>query len=256
MGTMRWNHAMRTVQRGFTLVEVMVALLIGLFLLGALLTMVQSTRHAFVDQNQLSQLHDSERMAMSLMSDVIQSAGYFPDPTHNTSGVLAAAPGFSIGQAINGTFTATPPGTGDTITVRFMTASADGILNCSGVPNTSGANILYVNTFKVFNGQLICTDQNNTIYNLVSGVGNNTTTLGVVSMSILYGVKANVAATGNSVDTYLNASQMTTTLWNSVISVQVSLQFTNPLYVAGGSQPQTITVTRDIGVMNQVGPML
>ncbi len=63
---------------GFTLIELMIALLIGVFLLGALLTIVQTNRAVFGDQNKMAQLQDAERMAMTMMSDVIQSAGYFP----------------------------------------------------------------------------------------------------------------------------------------------------------------------------------
>ena len=51
-------------QSGFTLVELLVALLIGLFLLGGLMTLVQDNRRTFAGQNQLSQLQDSERMAI------------------------------------------------------------------------------------------------------------------------------------------------------------------------------------------------
>jgi type IV pilus assembly protein PilW len=267
MRTMPFKSFMRGPQRGFTLVEIMVALLLGLFLLGALLTIVQSNRHAFVDQNQLSQLHDSERMAMSLMSDVIQSAGYFPDPTTNTSGLLVAAvaatapapaPAFVVGQAIGGT-AGTAPLTG-TVTVRYVTAPNDGILNCSGLSNTSGANVMYTNTFRVSStgaskGQLVCT-MNGTDYSLVSGVVNSTTTMGITNMKVLYGVKASAAALGNNVDTYLTADLMTAANWQSVISVVITLTFTNPLYTGTGSQPASFDVTRTIGLMNQVGPSI
>ena len=130
-----------------------------------------------------------------------------------------------------------------------MTAGGDGILNCSGQSNpVGGPNTLYVNTFQVLNGQLVCT-MNGTQYNLVNGVTN---------LSILYGVKANAGATGNNVDTYMNATQVTAAgLWGSVISAQVQLTFTNPMYVAANQgQPQTISIQRVIGVMNQTGPML
>ncbi len=58
------------------------------------------------------------------------------------------------GQSIYGSNIGTP---GDQIQVRYMTASGDNILNCSGLPNTSGTNQLYVNSFQVTNGQLVCT---------------------------------------------------------------------------------------------------
>jgi type IV pilus assembly protein PilW len=254
-------------QRGFTLIEILIALLIGVFLIGALLTIVQANRRVYGDQSQLAQLQDSERMAMTLMTDVIQMAGYFPSPTLNTmDGSLPATGVFLVaGQSIFGTFSSTAPG--DSISVRYMTAGSDGILNCSGLSNPNaigGANILYVNTFTVVNGQLVCTLTSSAApapvqYNLVSGVTNATTAAGlggVVNLSILYGVKTNAAAAGNAVDTYLNASQMTAANWSNVISVLVELTFTNPLYTNGSTtQPPTIEIQRVVGVMNQLGPI-
>jgi type IV pilus assembly protein PilW len=234
-------------ERGFTLLEILIALTIGLFMVGALLIIVQTNRTVFGNQNKLSQLHDSERMALTIMSDVIQSAGYFPDPTVNTqTSALAAVAPFAIGQSISGTYSAVSPG--DQINVRYMTAGGDNVLNCSGQSNpTGGANTLYVNSFQVVNNQLICT-MNGTQYNLVSGIAN---------LNFLYGVKANAAATANDVDTYMNATQVTAAgLWGNVITVLVQLTFTNPLYVPNQGQPQTVSIQRVVGVMNQTGPML
>lgn len=233
--------------RGFTMIELMIALTIGVFLLGALLTVVQTNRTVFGDQNKLARLQDSERMAVTMVSDVIQSAGYFPDPTANTvTTTLTAAAPFAIGQSLFGTYSATAPG--DQVSVRYMTAGGDGILNCSGQSNpTGGPNTLYVNSFQVLNGELVCT-MNGTQYNLVSGVTN---------LTVLYGVKANAAATGNSVDTYMNAAQVTAAgLWSSVISAMVQLTFTNPMYVANQGQQPTVTIQRVVNVMNQAGPTL
>src|ERR1700744_3010779 len=125
-------------QRGFALLEILIALTIGIFLLGALLTIVQTNRTVFGNQNKLAQLQDAERMALSMMSDVIQSAGYFPDPTVNTqSSTLTAVSPFASGQSILGTYSVTPPG--DQISVRYMTSGGDNILNCSGQSNPVGA---------------------------------------------------------------------------------------------------------------------
>ncbi len=237
--------------RGFTLIELMIALLIGVFLLGALLTIVQTNRTVFGDQNKMAQLQDGERMAMTMMSDVIQSAGYFPQPyppfNNTLTGSLTPVPPFAAGQAFYGVYSAAPPG--DSISVRYMTASGDNILNCSGLPNQSGANVLYVNTFQVQNDasgnpHLTCSVGGSTYY-LVSGVTN---------LSVLYGV--NTGSTGNSADTYMNATQVNNlNLWSSIISVMVQLTFNNPMYVAGGPQPQNILVQRVFSVMDQSGPM-
>jgi type IV pilus assembly protein PilW len=241
-------------QRGFTLLELMIAMTIGLFLAAALVTVVQTNKRVFLDQNQLEQMQDSQRMAMTMMTDVIQSAGYFPQPWNNTlSGTLVASGAFADSQAITGQYIA---GTPDTITVRYMTAPQDGILNCSGLSNTNpvgGANVLYYNQFSVVpgvpSGQLVCTmtaNGNTTAYNLVSGVTN---------LSVMYGVKTQLAATGNNVDTYKNAGQMSGSDWQNVISVQIILTFTNPLYTgANQGQAPTITIQRVVDVMSQTGP--
>jgi type IV pilus assembly protein PilW len=230
-------------ERGFTLLELMIAMTIGIFLLGALMIIVQTNRTVFGNQNKMAQLHDAERMALMMMSDVIQSAGYFPDPTFNTqTSTLTAIAPFGSGESINGVNVATIPN--DQISIRYMTASGDGILNCSGQPNTTGANQLYVNTFQVLNNQLVCT-MNGTQYNLISGVSN---------LQIWYGIKYNVATAGNDVDTYMTASQIVG-LWSSVISVMVKLTFINPLYDGTPSQPQTVSIQRVVGVMNQNGPV-
>jgi type IV pilus assembly protein PilW len=237
-------------QRGFTLLEIMIAMSIGLFLLGALVTIVQSNKAVFLNQNQLVQMQDSERMAMTLMANVIQAAGYFPDPTTNTvGGTLIAGGPFANGQAINGNPFA--GATGDSIAVRYVTAPLDGILNCSGLPNQNpagGANILYVNQFFVTTlGQLNCqvqTTAGNTTYTLVNGVTN---------LRVYYGVKTNLAAAGNNADTYLLASQMTLANYSSVITVMVQLTFNNPLAAQPG-QPPSITLQRVINLMNQSGP--
>jgi type IV pilus assembly protein PilW len=247
---------MRATHQGFTLLEIMIALTIGLFLMTALITIVQSNKAVFGSQNQLEQMQDGQRMALSLMADVIQSASYFPDPTVNTSGVLVQnnALGFQSLQGITGAFNAAAPG--DSVSVRYMTTGGDGILNCSGTSNTTavGNNILYVNQFQVIagvpSGQLVCNMTAlgvTTAYTLVSGVTN---------LTVLYGVKTN-GSPGNSIDTYLNATQMNANPlnWQNVISVLIKLTFNNPLYTgAGQGQPQFISVQRVVDLMNQTGP--
>jgi type IV pilus assembly protein PilW len=244
----------RRSQGGFTVVELMVALLIGLFLLGGLLTLVQDNRRSFAGQNQLAQLQDAERMAMTMITDVIQSAGYFPDPTVNSANLVMPANGTfaAAGQAIVGTPGAGPPG--DTISVRYATNSGDGIVNCIGQSNTSGGVATYTNTFSVVNGQLVCT-MNGTAYNIIGTVPSaNFTGIVVTNMSILYGVTT--GASPNNVDTYYTAAGVPN--WSNVISVKVTLTFTNPMYTAqaqaqGSTVPTTLSFQRVITVMGQAG---
>jgi type IV pilus assembly protein PilW len=234
----------RAHQYGLTLVEIMVAMAIALFLLAGLFTIVQNIRMSFGNQNLMAQLQDNERLAMTLLGDVIESAGYFPDPTINTStGALPVNATFATaGQAIVGTSGAAVPG--DRITVRFVTAPNDGIINCTGGSNTTGANVTYVNVFRVTAaGNFVCALNGGASVPLVSGVSN---------LQILYGVKTDFTVDNGAVDSYLKASEMTATNWTNVISVKVTLTFVNPL-AGQPNQPATIPFQRIIGVMNRAG---
>jgi type IV pilus assembly protein PilW len=186
---------------------------------------------------------------------VIQTTGYFPDPTSNSaqSTMLAAAatapsPAMIAGQAMAGTDNG-GVAPGDSITVRYATSSGDGILNCAGTSNSTGGIFPYENAFSVVVNaagvsQLVCT-LNGTQYPLVSGVQN---------LTLRYGV--NTTGSGSNVDSYQTAAQVTAgNNWSNVISVQIALTFTNPLYSAGApqGQPATLLVQRNIAVMNQTG---
>jgi type IV pilus assembly protein PilW len=234
-------------QRGFTLVELMIATTIAVFLLGGLFATVQSTRRVYGNQNLLAQLQDNERLAMSLMTSVIESAAYFPNPTVNTPASVLPAGG-SFGADGQGIFGAA----GDTITVRYGAAKDDNVYNCIGGQNTTVAGfVVFTNTFKVTNNQLICT-YNGIDYPLIeSNTTAGVTTLGVKSMAISYGVQLAGGTAGSCTTTYLTTAQMVATgSWNLVCSVKVTLTFINPMSPATGPD---IPITRVIAVMNTAG---
>ncbi len=242
--------AVRQRQHGVTLIELSVTVVIALFLLGGLLTIVQNTRSAYTSTTQLSQLQDSQRLAISLITDVIQSTGYFPDPTKTDAGIAFPAAGpLTSGQAMAGVQSVTAPE--DAITVRYMTADKDGILNCLGSSNSSGANVTYTNTFDLAaadasgNRWLECT--------LDDGTGPKTQHLvnGLTNMQIFYGVKRNAGTNDLNVDTYVRAADMSVTDWQAVSAVRLILTFTNPVVAPGA--PATISFERVIAVMNRAG---
>jgi type IV pilus assembly protein PilW len=245
-------------QTGFSLVELSVAMVIALFLLGGVLAMEQSTRQTYGNQNLLAQLQDNQRLAMTLINDVIQSAGYFPDPTSPTSGTAAATlqviPGsFAQGQPIAGSYggVAAP---GDTISIRYTTATGDNVILCNGTTNTSGATHTYVNQFSVAvnpttnTSQLFCTLG-------VDAIGATPIALvdGIEKLQIWYGVKRAVAVAGTSADTYVRPDQMIIADWMNITSVRVQLTFTNPLFGQAGQAQRTIDFVRIVNVMSRAG---
>ncbi len=232
-------------ERGFTLIELMVTVAIALFLLGGLLTIVQNVRQTYLNQQSLAQLQDQQRFAMTVITDVIQAGGYFPNPTAFTpQNALPAAAPYAQGQAFSGTHNVAAPG--DSIGIRYMTGINDGVILCTGVTNTAfNPTHTYTNLFSVAAGQLQCQLDGAAPVALVNGV---------TDLQILYGVKRNFALNDYNVDTYLAADQMLVTDWTNISSIRVQLTFVNPLFRAvGQGQPPTITFQRVVEVMARAG---
>jgi type IV pilus assembly protein PilW len=235
-------------QRGFTMLELLVATTISVFLLGGLFATLQGTRQAYTQQSQLAQLQDNQRLAMTIIAGVVESSGYFPSPqTYSASNFMTAPTGAftTVGQSIVGTASAAAPG--DTITVRYGADVADNVYNCRGGVNTGGAPITMVNTFKVAVDAagvswLVCNDGVQD-YQLVSGI---------TDMQLSYGVHLG-PTTGSCTDTYQTSAQMVATPanWNVVCSVIVTLTFNNPASL--GAANATVPVTRVIALMNTAG---
>jgi type IV pilus assembly protein PilW len=242
-------------------VEVLVALTIALFLLGGTLTIVQHTRSTYTAQNQLAQLQDNERMAMGLIADVIQSAGYYPNPHTFTDAQTLVSPSFAAPGAPNIAAAPTPPiagALGDTITVRYATAPLDNVFNCRGDQYAgAGPFETWENTFSVVSlppvqgipqYQLQCT-----LWSLSTKASVSTPLIsGVQNLAIQYGVNTTGSSAGSCADMYKATAAMLPVDWGNICSVKVTLTFPNPLNPPKGTRP-TLTFTRVIAVMNNAG---
>src|SRR5690348_7369917 len=78
--------------RGFTLVELMVALAIASLLLVALATMFVNTSIARNELDKSSRQIESGRYAMSILADEIRHAGYYGSLTNAPTATLASLP--------------------------------------------------------------------------------------------------------------------------------------------------------------------
>ncbi len=235
-------------QRGFGLVEMMVAITIGLFLILGLGTIFYSMRQTSIARQGLSDLQNNERMAMTFLGAGIQGAGFYPISNPFTTTAVTAFPlvsgSFLAGQSIAGTGTgggygvSSPVGT-DTLSVRFVTppSSAPGAV-IQGCATGLTSNTLYTDVFSVqmVNGTstLVCTESGTAIP-LIAGVQ---------GMSVRYGVDP---TSSGSVTSYVSATGVTN--WAFVKTVSVTLQFTNPLAGQPG-QSATVNFTRTIPYMN------
>lgn len=231
-------------QAGTSLVEILIAMVIALFIMSGVVVVFVNMQKTFTSQDQLAQLQDNERLALTIFTNVVQQAGYFPNPTVNTAlSAFPATGSLAAGQVISGTSGATA-GT-DTVTTQFATASGDGTMNCLGQTNTSGAQQVYINTLSVnANNELQCA------MTLVSSGVTTTVPLvsGVTGLSVLYGTDTN---SNGYDDSYLTAAQVAASgYWSQVHTVQVTLTFTTQFGNQVG-QAQSTTWVQNISLKNQ-----
>lgn len=242
-GTALAGRGRRLRQRGLSLIEFMVAITIGLFMVGGLGMVFVNMKHSFSSQDSLAQLQDSQRLALIVLTTTIEAAGYFPDPLNNTvvTDLPAASSAYGslvAGQGLVGQSSHT--GASDTITTRYMTANGDGLMNCLGQTNTSGANAVFVNSFSVVGSQLLCsTDGGSTLTVIADNVS---------SMTIAYGVDTTGLGTAYS---YQNADAVQAAgLWTQVKTVRLTLQFVNP-FAGQPGQPASLPWVQTVNVMNK-----
>jgi type IV pilus assembly protein PilW len=232
-------------QGGYTLVELMIAITIALFLLAGVMSIFSSVRRTSLDQTGLAQLQDDERVAMLMLDNAVQQAGYSGTITGALTATTANFP--QQGQAITGGTNAY----GDTLTVRYAGDASGTIFNCLGSTMAAGALQEMQFSIQLVNGQyqLACAVNGGQPVPLVRNVR---------SLSVRYGV-ASGAAQANAyapVDAYLDAAGMNANAqnWTNVSSVKITVTFLDPLAGQFGRPPAgTITFTAVIGVMGQIG---
>jgi type IV pilus assembly protein PilW len=240
----------RSRERGFSMIELSVALLIALFLLTGMFSILQHTSRASNEQNLLAQLQDEERVAMTMITDVIQQAGYFPNAqTVAATTALPASTAFvTAGQAVFGGTNAY----GDTVTVRYQGDSTGSVLDCTGNPILNGTveeMMFFVQPGPNNNGalELYCQVLNES----TNAVTQTPLVPNVKSIAVSYGVDANSSGSANA---YLPAAGMVP-YWVSVYSVKITVTFPNPLAQAGepGQPNTTVSLNRVIGIMVRTG---
>lgn len=238
------------VQRGVGLVEVMIALTIGLVLLLGVSQYFISMRRTASSAQQLSALQNQQRMAMYFLHAAVAGAGNVPDPTSSSAETQypSNANFPTAGQSLYGT------GTSTTAVLRTRFKASGSQQGCSAVL-TPG--VVYTDEFSVTSdGYLTCVETNestntSTTVQLVGDPVNK-----IMGMTIRYSVE--VANTQQSIvplsaQQYLRADQMTSALWPSVMAVEITLQFLDPMAGQFGRlSTDTVKLTETIPYMGNV----
>jgi len=172
--------------RGFTIVELMVAMALGLVIVLVIAQVFVSSKQSYTTTEEMSRLQEDARYGLGQMSRVVRMAGYISNPL-DAANLATIYP--STARAIDGAEGAA--GANDTLTVRFQGsgATADGsVLDCVGNEIAAGnkaVNYYYIATGANGHSSLFC-DNTGTVGPATTGpvelVPN------VEAMQILYGV--------------------------------------------------------------------
>lgn len=174
---------LRKNNRGFTVVEAMVAMALGLVLVGIMLAVFSSTRHSYMLQDGLTRVQEDGRIAMHLIAEEVRKAGFrkpvWNDPMTGYSPLTSSS--------ANGA-----SGANDTLQIMYMDdTSCLGVVNAAFDPETTEPMALYKRvTFTVDNtGNLIWScEYGPSPTNLTQQRSNQVIIDNVESFQVLYGI--------------------------------------------------------------------
>lgn len=223
-------------QNGLSLVELLIAMLIGVFLLAGISSSYVNSKNSSVQRDQLSLVEDNGRLVLEVISRAIEHTGYTPVnagvlPTQfitNGADVVAhACPDGSQNVIDTSIFPITADiATGDSLGVIFhgddklFSDCTGGVLPAGCRLNPPPLNNAIPESSRIYNSFFV---DNATTTFRCAGSRNGTAQViaeGVENIQYLYGV--DTTGSDNLVDRYVNATDAAG-LWNSVVSVQVAV---------------------------------
>ncbi len=244
----------RSRQAGFTLVEMMVAITIGLIVLFGMTATFVNLKNTFKSQDSLGQLQDNERLALTFLTNAVNEAGYYPNPqagstikgsnlSDNWSGKMPDVAGMF------GTVNGGGPTNTESLQTAYASTPGDGLISCIGTTFTGAGTVTVRNVFYVdpaVNALMCKVYVNGATSDTMANSGTASVLIsGVKSMSALYGLGAGGTTNGSQVVLYKTPANMLGTDWINVNAVRITLKFVNPFDAAN-----PITRTHTINVMN------
>ena len=182
-------------QFGLSLVELLIAVAIGLLLITVIGNVYLAGRQSFRDQDESARLQETGRFVLDTISRVVIEAGRADVAPNNTLLTFTGIPG--AGLAVSGANGAGPAA--DTLIIRFASASA-GEFDClgSGTGGTAAAPVVVTQTLSLAGTNLQC----------ASSIGNSTQPLAsnVEDFQVTYGVDTNGDGSVDRYDATPNAA--------------------------------------------------
>ena len=231
-------------QRGFTLVELMVALTIGLVLLAGVAQVFASNKQAYRYNESLSELQDNGNFAMQFITTQLANAGRVPNPQlFNRAGqdpndwsVLEAM----VYPAANLPVSGTEGGAGnDTliINIAYPNTIATPPTDCSGASIPAPGNFSLGNNFGISNTITIATGASGRPSLFCNGVE---IIEGVENLQVEYGVDTDG---DRMVDRYYKINAVPAVNIRDILTVRVALMIAT---VKEARSEQTSTTIKDL----------
>lgn len=203
-------------QSGLTLVEIMIAMAIGVFLLAGLIQILMNTKQSFNVQDAVARLEENNRFALDTLSKNIRMSGYKANPWQNDTlafpNTTASLFNNKPGQVISGVDGGTQS---DQINIQYFGSSGDRMLDCAGKSVEKDQRVEL--SFSLNGSDLKCIS---TIYRPPASniVADEVIAENIVNMQIIYGEDSTSDGTANK---YINASSVSN--WNNIYSLKIGL---------------------------------
>ncbi len=207
----------RADQSGMTLVEIMIALLIGVFLLGGILQIFVSGKQTNRMQENLSRLQENGRFAIGFLSRDIRMAGFWGCmiPTSTEIDGTDGASGAPDSMTLRGAFERTDVWNCGTPVVPAPTISC---------PKLADPANIYTDTTSIITYSIV----NNALRRTTNCIttANADVVEGIENMQILYGVDTDPPTPQNKYGTpnyYVSANSLSAADWPKVVSIRITL---------------------------------
>ena len=240
-------------QYGFTLVELMIAMLIGLLLMGALIQVFVSNKQSYLTADDSSVLNDNARYAMAVFSSQLRLSGhqYEPIKGRNNNFILETSTFSSPSTSIEfglGTYlfgTASNSDNYDTLFMRFQGSSLMPLNICG-----QSASSATVNTVR-YSVETVDYEEGPDTGNLSCNISNNGEKVfsdHVEMFRVLYGIDsdnddmANKYVSANNVIPVNSTEPVTGSEWEQVVSLKIGLLLRSNNRIKGNSDTVTYQV--------------
>jgi len=232
------NKHSRGLQSGLTLIELMIAMLVGLFLSAGIIQIFIANNQTYRITDNISRLQENGRFALDNLGKTIRSTGFKGNtegsPSADFPAATYTAPNPAVTFAANQVISGTDGGIGgagtldpaDDLFIRYRGSTIGSMADCIGInigQGTAFAGTEIVNRYYLTNGSLACHSSTNATPQVL--IDN------IASMQILYGMTTDSTKYHNvRASCYLPAStpigagtDCTTLNFSQVVSIRIKL---------------------------------